>query len=314
MMNVEPITGALGYGDRTPDRLRLDECWARVQMRPWIRATECTQLALEPLQYGIVFRVDANHEPQPSGLPKCAVDHTVIGARVVARRLAHKQLEAHRAFRGHRRQLGFVVGQNDSVQPKVHVGVFRRGGYFFAEQRPGGRGRSGIGHLVHRGNSADGRRLCSAAKVFLVGESRLTEVDVDVDQARQHMQAGAVYAATRLQAVADGGHFAILHGQIAAVLTGPCNDGGAVNHQVVLGHRKMASGNIAETVQFGALTAWLILRSHTTLHNTYACSALSPYPVIKKPIIARTASRALHLRSGPTPIVPCQGPAAVASE
>src|SRR5579875_631070 len=53
--------------------------------------------------------------------------------------------------------------------------------------------RLGGRHVEHRGRSAGGRTLASAFKILFVGHSRVSEVDVGIDESGYHRQACSVY-------------------------------------------------------------------------------------------------------------------------
>ena len=64
----------------------------------------------------------------------------------------------------------------------------------------------GVRHLEHRGDAAHDRGERSRFQVFLVGQARLAEMHLGVDDARQQMQAPAVdhFAGRGARKVADG--------------------------------------------------------------------------------------------------------------
>src|SRR5215467_11940932 len=65
---------------------------------------------------------------------------------------------------------------------------------------------------------------------------------------------------------------------------------------------KIDCGMKHPTAQFGTSTTSWIRRSQATLATAYASSRWSPWVSPSQPIVARTASRAHSIRSGPTPV------------
>src|SRR5262249_47744795 len=65
---------------------------------------------------------------------------------------------------------------------------------------------------------------------------------------------------------------------------------------------KIDCGMKQPTTQFGTSTTSWTRRSQATLATAYASSRPSPWFSSSQPIVARTASRAHSIRSGPTPV------------
>src|SRR5207253_767445 len=65
---------------------------------------------------------------------------------------------------------------------------------------------------------------------------------------------------------------------------------------------KMSSGKKAPTTQLGASTSSWMRRSTATLQSPYASSRSRPRSSTSRRTVARTASLAASIRSGPTPV------------
>ncbi len=79
-------------------------------------------------------------------------------------------------------------------------------------KRRGARGRGlGIRHLEHGGDAAQHRRTAPRLQILLVGQARLAEMHLGVDDAGEHMQAGSIEdpRCARTGKRADGGDAAV---------------------------------------------------------------------------------------------------------
>ena len=85
-----------------------------------------------------------------------------------------------------------VLARRPDVEGEIAVHAVVRALHLVGERLGAGGGRLGVRHFEHRGDAAHHGRVRARLQVFLVGQAGLTEVNMAVDDARQHMQAPAI--------------------------------------------------------------------------------------------------------------------------
>ncbi|MNE60998.1 hypothetical protein D3C80_1561810 [compost metagenome] len=168
----------------------------------------------------------------------------VVGDQQVAGRGAHEDLDPAAARQALQigQMLGVLVRAADVegvVRPHPVVGPHQLVGHGL------GIGRVGIGvrHLEHGDDAAQGRRAAAGLEVFLPLQTRLAEVDLGVDDARQDRQAGGVEHLARrgLTQIADEGDAAVDDADVGLAASGVVGDFAAPHDQVIgLGHWRIS--------------------------------------------------------------------------
>ena len=102
-----------------------------------------------------------------------------------------------------------------------------------------GGGGFGVGHFEHRGDAAEHGAARARIQVLLVGQARLAEMHMAVDDARQEVQAAAVdhLAGGGARKIADRGKAAAADAEIAQAFAVLVDHGAAFEDEVVgFGH------------------------------------------------------------------------------
>jgi hypothetical protein len=110
----------------------------------------------------------------------------------LAERIAHIELETDDAAAHQFGNMRDRVVAEQSVETEIDASLARRDFMLGGKRLRIPRWRNGVRHVEDGGDAAEGGGCRSARPIFLVGITRIAEMDVDIDGARQNMQTGGV--------------------------------------------------------------------------------------------------------------------------
>ena len=138
-------------------------------------------------------RVLAMGHNRQAGSSKDAVKGFTTVDKHVARRRPHEELDAgNAAMVKASEEVAIVVGGTEE-EAIVHMTLLCRQAELLFQSLQGRCLRHAVGHIKIGGDTSGGSGTALAVDVSLVGQTRLTEVDVVVDNARQYEASRSVY-------------------------------------------------------------------------------------------------------------------------